>query len=56
MTNLIGVERQEDVMAINRYREPTSLFGLQRLNRILDEAFSGLPFGIPGEQCAHDPG
>jgi HSP20 family protein len=31
-------------MAINRYREPTSLFGLQRLNRILDEAFSGLPF------------
>jgi HSP20 family protein len=31
-------------MAMNRYREPTSLFGLQRLNRILDEAFSGLPF------------
>jgi HSP20 family protein len=31
-------------MAINRYREPTGLFGLQRLNRILDEAFSGLPF------------
>jgi HSP20 family protein len=31
-------------MAISRYREPTSLFGLQRLNRILDEAFSGLPF------------
>jgi HSP20 family protein len=31
-------------MAINRYREPTSLFGLQRLNRILDEAFAGLPF------------
>ena len=30
-------------MAISRYREP-SLFGLQRLNRILDEAFSGLPF------------
>lgn len=25
-----------------RYREP-SLFGLQRLNRILDEAFAGLP-------------
>jgi HSP20 family protein len=31
-------------MAISRYRDP-SLFGLQRLNRILDEAFgaSGLP-------------
>lgn len=35
-------------MAINRYREPTSLFGLQRLNRILDEAFAGLPFGEQG--------
>ena len=35
-------------MAINRYREPASLFGLQRLNRILDEAFSGLPFGEQG--------
>ncbi|HSJ75574.1 MAG TPA: Hsp20/alpha crystallin family protein [Gemmatimonadales bacterium] len=35
-------------MAINRYREPTSLFGLQRLNRILDEAFSGLPFPEQG--------
>lgn len=31
-------------MAISRYREPASLFGLQRLNRILDEAFAGLPF------------
>jgi HSP20 family protein len=30
-------------MAINRYLEPTSLFGLQRLNRILDEAFAGFP-------------
>src|SRR3954469_6739388 len=30
-------------MAISRYREPASLFGLQRLNRILDEAFGGLP-------------
>ncbi len=34
-------------MAISRYREP-SLFGLQRLNRILDEAFSGLPFAEQG--------
>jgi HSP20 family protein len=30
-------------MAINRYHEPASLFGLQRLNRILDEAFAGFP-------------
>src|SRR4051794_2775095 len=35
-------------MAINRYREPASLFGLQRLNRILDEAFSGFPFPEQG--------
>ena len=35
-------------MAINRYREPASLFGLQRLNRILDEAFSGLQFPEQG--------
>ena len=35
-------------MAISRYREPASLFGLQRLNRILDEAFSGLPFPEQG--------
>jgi HSP20 family protein len=35
-------------MAINRYREPSSLFGLQRLNRILDEAFAGLPFPEQG--------
>jgi HSP20 family protein len=33
-------------MAISRYRDP-SLFGLQRLNRILDEAFSGMP-GLEG--------
>jgi HSP20 family protein len=32
-------------MAIARYREPTGLFGLQRLNRILDEALGGMPFG-----------
>jgi HSP20 family protein len=35
-------------MAITRYREPVSLFGLQRLNRILDEAFGGLPFPEQG--------
>jgi len=35
-------------MAISRYREPASLFGLQRLNRILDEAFAGLSFGEQG--------
>jgi HSP20 family protein len=34
-------------MAISRYREP-SLFGLQRLNRILDEAFAGLSFPEQG--------
>lgn len=32
-------------MAITRYRDPGSFFGLQRLNRILDEAFGGL--GLP---------
>src|SRR3712207_4417666 len=32
----------------SRYREPTGLFGLQRLNRMLDEAFSGLPFTEQG--------
>jgi HSP20 family protein len=31
-------------MAITRYSDPANLFGLQRLNRILDEAFGGLPF------------
>ncbi len=35
-------------MAISRYREPAGLFGLQRLNRILDEAFAGLPFSEQG--------
>jgi HSP20 family protein len=40
--------QQEEFMAINRYREPSSLFGLQRLNRILDEAFGGLPFPEQG--------
>jgi HSP20 family protein len=28
-------------MAISRYRDPAALFGLQRLNHILDEAFGG---------------
>ena len=31
-------------MATTRYRDPANLFGLQRLNRILDEALAGLPF------------
>ncbi len=35
-------------MAMNRYRDPSSFFGLQRLNRILDEAFTGLPFPEQG--------
>jgi HSP20 family protein len=34
-------------MAISRYRDP-GLFGLQRLNRMLDEAFSNLPFQEQG--------
>jgi HSP20 family protein len=35
-------------MAITRYRDPASLFGLQRLNRILDEVFSGAGFPEQG--------
>jgi HSP20 family protein len=35
-------------MAIARYRDPASLFGLQRLNRILDEAFAA-PFSEQGD-------
>jgi HSP20 family protein len=36
-------------MAVTRYREPANLFGLQRLNRILDEAFgSSFPFQDQG--------
>src|SRR5687768_14459678 len=35
-------------MAIARYLVPV-MFGLQRLNRILDEAFAGLPFGEQGD-------
>src|ERR671911_2398274 len=36
-------------MAISRYRDPASLFGLHRLNRILDEAFSSQSFGEQGD-------
>jgi HSP20 family protein len=45
-----GVLLEEDPMvAITRYREnPANLFGLQRLNRILGEAFAGLPFPEQG--------
>jgi HSP20 family protein len=35
-------------MTINRYRDPVGLFGLQRLNRILDEAFAGSVFPEQG--------
>lgn len=35
-------------MTITRYRDPSSLFGLQRLNRILDEVFSGSAFPEQG--------
>jgi HSP20 family protein len=35
-------------MAISRYRDPASFFGLQRLNRILDEAFAGAGFPEQG--------
>jgi HSP20 family protein len=35
-------------MAISRYREPASFFGLQRLNRILDEAFASSGFEEQG--------
>jgi HSP20 family protein len=35
-------------MAISRYRDPAGLFGLQRLNRMLDEAFSNFPFQEQG--------
>src|SRR5919112_2265759 len=36
-------------MAISRYRDPGSLFGLHRLNRILDEAFASPAFGEQGD-------
>src|SRR3954453_7044054 len=36
------------MVSIMRRDNPTSLFGLQRLNRILDEAFAGLPFPDQG--------
>jgi HSP20 family protein len=35
-------------MAISRYRDPAGFFGLQRLNRILDEAFAGATFPEQG--------
>ena len=34
--------------SITRRENPANFFGLQRLNRILDEAFSGLPFSEQG--------
>jgi HSP20 family protein len=36
-------------MAISRYRDPASLFGLHRLNRILDEAFASPAFAEQGD-------
>jgi HSP20 family protein len=39
---------EEENMAVTRYRDPANLFGLQRLNRILDEAFGGFPFQEQG--------
>jgi HSP20 family protein len=36
------------MVAITRRENTPSLFGLQRLNRILDEAFAGLPFPEQG--------
>jgi HSP20 family protein len=38
----------EEFMAISRYRDPAGFFGLQRLNRILDEAFAGSGFPEQG--------
>jgi HSP20 family protein len=35
-------------MAVTRYRDPASMFGLQRLNRILDEAFGASAFPEQG--------
>ena len=35
--------------SISRYSDyPSGLFGLQRLNRLLDEAFTGFPYGEQG--------
>ena len=36
-------------MTIARYRDPAGLFGLHRLNRMLDEALSGPAFGEQGD-------
>jgi HSP20 family protein len=40
--------KEEIMMAITRRENTPNLFGLQRLNRILDEAFAGLPFPDQG--------
>lgn len=36
------------MVGITGYRDPASLFGLQRLNRFLDEAFAGVPSAEQG--------
>jgi HSP20 family protein len=48
MRTLFGSKLQEEIMAISRYRDPAGFFGLQRLNRILDEAFAGAAFPEQG--------
>ena len=35
------------MVGVTGYRDPAGLFGLQRLNRFLDEAFAGMP--TPGD-------
>jgi HSP20 family protein len=45
----LGVSLKEEIMvSITRRENTPNLFGLQRLNRILDEAFAGLPFPDQG--------
>jgi HSP20 family protein len=41
-------QEMEELMSISRYRDPAGFFGLQRLNRILDEAFGGAAFPEQG--------
>jgi HSP20 family protein len=49
MTNQGKLSQEEDMVGLTRTREnPASLFGLQRLNRILDEAFGTIPFAENG--------
>lgn len=36
------------MVGLTGYRDPASLFGLQRLNRFLDEAFAGMPTAEQG--------